>query len=131
MQNKTIEKIENLELIKENDGKYYINLSLVVESDLSVDRLKTKLELPINDKCIMVNSDINIYGYKNFYLNLGFGDLRCVNDKIEYENIYKKEQEMTLSDIERKLGYKIKLVSEKEQIIWKSHRNMNQDLIMI
>lgn len=114
MWNKTIEKIENLELIKENDGKYYINLSMIVESDLSVDRLKMKLELPINDKCIMVNSDINICGYEKNYVNLGFGDLRCVNDKIEYENIYKKEQEMTLSEIERKLGYKIKLVSDKE-----------------
>lgn len=114
MWNKTIKKIENLELIKENDGKYYINLSMVVESDLSVDRLKIKLELPINDKCIIVDSDINSYGCRNFYVDLGFGDLRCVNDKIEYENIYKKEQEMTLSEIERKLGYKIKLVSEKE-----------------
>ena len=47
-------------------------------------------------------------------MDLGFGDLRCVDDKVEYENIRKKEREMTLSDIERKLGYKIKLVSEKE-----------------
>lgn len=113
MQISTWNKIENLELIKENDGKYYINLSMVVESDLSVDRLKTKLKLPINVKNIMVNSDISAYGCRNFYVNLGFGDLRCVNG-IEYENIYKKEQEMTLSEIERKLGYKVKLVSEKE-----------------
>lgn len=113
MQISTWNKIENLELIKENDGKYYINLSMVVESDLSVDRLKTKLKLPINVKSIMVNSDIGAYGCRNFYVNLGFGDLRCVNG-IEYENIYKKEHEMTLSEIERKLGYKVKLVSEKE-----------------
>ena len=48
------------------------------------------------------------------FIDFGLGDLRCVDDKITYENIYKKEREMTISDIERKLGYKIKLVSEKE-----------------
>ena len=53
MLNKTIERIENFELVKE-DGKYYINLSMIVESDISVDRLKIKLELPINNKCVML-----------------------------------------------------------------------------
>lgn len=114
MLNKTIERIENFELVKEDEGKYYINLSMIVESDISVDRLKIKLELPINNKCVMLKSDINIYGRKEFFVDLGFGDLRCVDDKVEYENIRKKEYEMTLTEIERKLGYKIKLVSEKE-----------------
>ena len=37
---------------------------------------------------------------------------RSIGDMV-YETIEKKEQIMTLEEIENKLGYKIKLVSEK------------------
>lgn len=45
-------------------------------------------------------------------IDIGFGNLPCVGGII-YETIEKKEQIMTLTEIENKLGYKIKLVSEK------------------
>lgn len=107
--NRNNTKIENIELVKE-DNKYYINLSMIIETESSVDRCKTKLKLP-NIDTIKISREMCGYGT---FMDLGFGDLRCVDDKIDYENIYKKEQRMTLSEIERKLGYKIKLVSEKE-----------------
>ena len=46
-------------------------------------------------------------------IDIGFGDLPCVGGVL-YQTIKKKEQTMTLSEIEEKLGHKIKLVSEKE-----------------
>lgn len=110
--NKNIKNIENIELVKE-DNKYYINLSMIIETESSVDRCKTKLKLP-NIDTIKISREMCGYGTYGTFMDLGFGDLRCVDDKVEYENIRKKEREMTLSDIERKLGYKIKLVSEKE-----------------
>ena len=113
-----IKEIENLEIVKEKD-KYYINLSVILESEKSVDRCKAKLILPVDTYKFSVSkkyikSSYPIFPNHGFFADIGFGDLRCVDDKITYENIYKKEHEMTLSDIERKLGYKIKLVSEKE-----------------
>ena len=110
MLNRNIKEIENIELVEE-DNKYYINLSVIIETESSVDRCKAKLELPFNMDAIKISRGMCGYGT---FVDLGFGDLRCVDDKIKYENICKKEHEMTLSEIERKLGYKIKLVSEKE-----------------
>lgn len=111
--NRNIKNIENIELVKE-DNKYYINFSMIIETESSVDRCKAKLKLPFNMDAIKISREMCGYGTYGTFMDLGFGDLRCVDDKIEYENIRKKEREMTLSDIERKLGYKIKLVSEKE-----------------
>lgn len=111
--NRGIKNIENIEFIEE-DNKYYINLSMIIETESSVDRCKTKLELPNIIDTIKISRKTCGYGTYGTFVDLGFGDLRCVDDKVEYENIYKKEHEMTLSEIERKLGYKIKLVSEKE-----------------
>ena len=111
--NRNIKNIENIELVKE-DNKYYINFSMIIETESSVDRCKAKLKLPFNMDAIKISREMCGYGTYGTFMDLGFGDLRCVDDKIEYENIRKKEREMTLSDIERKLGYKINLVSEKE-----------------
>lgn len=113
-----IKEIENLEIVKEN-GKYYLNLSVILESEKSVDRCKAKLILPFDTYKFSVSekyiqSPYSVFTDRGTFVDLGFGDLRCVDDKIIYENICKKEHEMTLSEIERKLGYKIKLVSEKE-----------------
>lgn len=111
--NRNIKNIENIELVKE-DNKYYINLSVIIETESSVDRCKAKLKLPFDIDAIKISREMCGYGTYGTFVNLGFGDLRCVDDKVEYENICKKEHEMTLSEIERKLGYKIKLIREKE-----------------
>ena len=110
--NRNIKNIENIEFVEE-DNKYYINLSMIIETESSVDRCKTKLELP-NIDTIKISRGMCGYETYGTFMDLGFGDLRCVDDKVEYENIRKKEREMTLLEIERRLGYKIKLVSEKE-----------------
>lgn len=111
--NRNIKEIENIEFVEENN-KYYINLSVIIETESSVDRCKAKLELPFNMDAVKISREMCGYGTYGTFVDFGFGDLRCVDDKVEYENIRKKEREMTLSDIERKLGYKIKLVNEKE-----------------
>lgn len=113
-----IKEIENLEIVKEKD-KYYINLSVILDSKNSVDRCKAKVVLPVDTYKFSVSekgvySPYSVFTDRGTFVDLGFGDLRCVDDKIMYENICKKEHEMTISEIERRLGYKIKLVSEKE-----------------
>lgn len=105
-------KIEKLNLLNEND-KYYLDVALLVETEDSINRCKSKLILPINEGnfSIVLNS---AYGRRESFFNLGFGELQCVDNNYEIEVIKEKPHEMTISDIEKNLGYKIKIVSEKE-----------------
>ena len=100
--------IENLKLIEE-DGKYFLNISILIDSRFETGRYQCMAKLPITPSKFSISEDI----YIGKTINLGFGELPCVGG-ILYETINKKEQTMTLSEIEKKLGYKIKLVSEKE-----------------
>lgn len=104
--------IENLQLIKE-DNEYYLSLSMLVDSRFQTGRFKAIAKLPITPSKFTISENYNRWGNKNTTINLGFGDLQCVGGVI-YEIIKEKEQTMTLAEIEKKLGYKIKLVSEKQ-----------------
>lgn len=99
--------IENLKLIEE-DGEYFLNISILIDSRLETGRYKCMAKLPITPSKFSISEEI----YREKTINLGFGELPCVGGML-YETIKKKEQTMTLSEIEKKLGYKIKLVSEK------------------
>lgn len=102
-------KIKSIDLRKE-ENKYYLDTVIKVEDLNFITETHTTLELPIKESEISVEFSNN--GEK--FLNLGFGFLRCAYGLYETMIIKEKEHEMTLADIEKKLGYKIKLVSEKE-----------------
>lgn len=99
--------IENMKLIEEN-GKYLLDISILVNSKFETGRYKVMAMLPICSSSFSFSDDI----YEGKTINIGFGNLPCIGG-IVYETIEKKEQIMTLNEIEHKLGYKIKLVSEK------------------
>lgn len=99
--------IENLKLIEE-DGEYFLNISILIDSRFETGKYKCMAKLPITPSKFSISEEI----YRGKTINLGFGELPCVGGML-YETIKKKEQTMTLSEIEKKLGYKIKLVSEK------------------
>ena len=62
-----------------------------------------------------IERNITCYGY-NTYIDLGFGNLQFHPTKTKHETrrIYTAVKEMTLEEIEKKLGHKIKIVSDKE-----------------
>lgn len=99
--------IENMKLIEE-DGKYLLDISILINSKFEIGRYKVMAMLPIGSSNFSISDNI----YEGKMINIGFGDLPCIGDMV-YETIEKKEQIMTLNEIENKLGYKIKLVSEK------------------
>ena len=103
----TMYDMENLRLIKE-DGEYFLDISILIDSRFETGRYKCMAKLPITPSKFSISEEI----YRGKTINLGFGELPCVGGML-YETIKKKEQTMTLSEIEKKLGYKIKLVSEK------------------
>ena len=99
--------IENMKLIEE-DGKYLLDISILANSKFETGRYKVMAMLPIGLSSFSISDNI----YEGKMINIGFGDLPCIGDMV-YETIEKKEQIMTLNEIENKLGNKIKLVSEK------------------
>lgn len=105
-------KIEKLDLLNENE-KYYLDVAILVETEDFINRYKSKLILPIDKRGFSIVSN-SVYGRSELFFDLGFGELQCVDNNYEIEVIKEKPHEMTISDIEKNLGYKIKIVSEKE-----------------
>lgn len=103
---KTLFAVESLDL-NEKNGNYLLDISIIADSKFRTERYKLTAKLPIDTSNISISKE-----FGNSYINLGFGDLPCI-DGITHQIIEEKEQVMTLNEIEEKLGYKIKLVDKK------------------
>lgn len=67
-----------------------------------------------------VNHDYSMYGIQSSTIDLGFGQLPLLEGGVVNAMLTKKvietfPRKMTLAEIEEKLGYKVELVSEKEE----------------
>ena len=64
----------------------------------------------------IIDNQFTFYGCCDTYIDLGFGKLQFHPTKTKHETrrIYTAVKEMTLEEIEKKLGHKIKIVSDKE-----------------
>ena len=96
--------------LKNENGRYYLDVVLLGKMKDRTEEVHLKLELPtfLNQVHIESGSDYLAWN-PTLYADLGFGRLRIKDDKYFIKEI---EQTMTLSEIEKKLGYKINLVSE-------------------
>ena len=116
-------KLKDLQLHKPVDESSYHYLSAVYvhENDTGIYEITIpKINLPVQDSPI-----INVpYKYNRLLsdpptVNIGFGDLYMLED--EHDHIYyeklieEKIHDMTLSEIEKKLGFKVRVISEKEK----------------
>lgn len=113
-----ITDIGELKVVRK-DGDYCLEVELLGETDTSFVKSMVTLKLPID-----IGHFSLTLGYRDslpflqkeqsiMTMNLGFGDLDVEDESIDFEIIRDKRKDMTLSEIEEKLGYKIKLVSEK------------------
>ena len=103
-------KLEKVDLIKD-ELRYFLNMSYIINTEHNVSRMAFNLELPItitgfDIPCIGENS-------KPIQINVGFGPLNVQNYTLEI--LKEKKVDMTLAEIEKRLGYKINLVSEKNR----------------
>lgn len=108
----SIVKIENMELEKQinhngNGDDHLLNISFITEDNHKTIKWKAKVLLPFCKSGVTLTR--NCCG--NSLINFGFGDLPCVEDP-KYEIIKEKKQDMTLEEIEERLGYKIRIVSD-------------------
>lgn len=104
-------RLTNLELYSE-DGIYYLKAEYEVEDEHRLEKYTfPKLYLPIGDR-------FSVYDRCGFQPKIEFGCLEL--DALKHDGyIFKIEilkeypQKMTLEEIEKKLGYKVELVSGK------------------
>lgn len=110
-------KLKDLQLYKEDD-KYYLSAIFDQEDETGLYELSVpKILFPIAPNCSMdIDVGTTIFGASYDYVAVDFGVVRLYAEPIDNEgNLYTKKlisekaHEMTLEEIEKELGYKIKL----------------------
>lgn len=112
---KTNVELTELQLSHDDRIGYYLSACYRVENEAGVkDIYIPKMELPIDTRGVRINFD---YETGSHTCSIGIGPLRmCQNSAGHYmweQVIEEKTHEMTLEEIEEKLGYKVKLVTSK------------------
>lgn len=128
-------EIKNARIYKEADGRYYIDLRYTEEDDRKITETHIpKLHIPLESGHINTFNICSfdpgqgretgadyVFGNHAFRMYEGVSTFRTEDGELElYKNVLftkkvieEKVQEMTLSEIEKKLGYKVKIISEK------------------
>ena len=119
-------QLKTLELFEADGGRHYLRAIYQYETNRGVYELVIpKIFLPVlyHNLPKIINEGS---WYPTVMVDMGFGELEAINitcteidskNKINYyvRTIEEKVQTLTLSEIEQRLGYKINLVSEKEE----------------
>ncbi len=111
-------QLHKVELMKDV-VTYYLSAVYRYETNCGVYEVDIPhIELPLWNDFNMKN-EFGYYGPCCHTINIGFGDLPMRSDKhgnMFYEKlIEEKIHDMTLDEIEKKLGYKVRVVSEKKR----------------
>lgn len=121
-------KLKDLQL-HEKKGSYYLSAVYEYENEsgvyeLSIPKMKLNIGIPKihTAATFKVGCAFDIYKLDNFITlanaDIGFGDLplgRVDGYTHKITIVKEKTRKMTLSEVEKKLGYKIELVSDKEE----------------
>lgn len=115
-------KLKDLQLYKELNDKYYLSAVFDQEDETGFYEISVpKILFPIAPNCSMdVDTNTTIFGDRYDYVAVDFGIVRLYAEPFDYKkNFYTKKlisektHEMTLEEIERELGYRIKLKESK------------------
>ena len=118
------ERLKSLRLYSEfNNGgiSYFLKAVYEIENDyVKKEIVIPKILLPICEPEHVIRKTTSYPSLKidiPHTIDIGFGDLPLMADDHKhyfYENVIEEyPQKMTLSEIEKKLGYKVEIVSEK------------------
>lgn len=111
-------KLKEISIERKNgkyfSGQYYICAKYEEDSDACIREHVITAPLCLSS-CPSVDIDTSIYNVEPMVsVDLGFGYLE--NAKIETKIIKEKEKEMTIEEIEKALGHKIKIVGEQKNV---------------
>ena len=113
-------KMTEFDLHKDEDS-YYLSAKFIVEDEYSIRELDVpKIRLNIDLDRVYIDTESDPYCFKNMaWINLGFGrlplDFTDFNgQRVLYTEkiLEEKYTEMTMDEIEKKLGYKVKIVNK-------------------
>jgi hypothetical protein len=103
--------LSNLKVHKDEKG-FYLSAEYTYDDKYSTRKLsipKIRLNDVLQEPCFHATSDVT-------YIDIGFGECRLEPDSngrcYTMTTLKEKPQEITLSEIEKRLGYKVKIVSE-------------------
>lgn len=115
----------------EEDGDYYLKLKYVLTDDHKVEELEIpKVKIPFNKNVYPSVSCSGVYssryGYGECYLDTGYGSGKmlpiCKGETAEANHVFYtiktiKEipEKLTVSEIEKRLGYPIEIVGERKK----------------
>lgn len=113
---------KNLTLNKDDNG-YFLSAEFTVNDRYSLrEVIIPHINIPINPSKISIYAEYNDFGDLISWVDIGFGKLRldygeAYGRRVLYAEKIMDEHfvEMTLAEIENKLGYKIKIVDEKKE----------------
>ena len=123
-------ELTNIELFEE-DGQYYLKLNYIIEDDYKIEEvIIPKVRLPFNKNVFpeitysREDRDPIMYGIREeSYIKTGCNntlELRKCKIPETYNDIFylvkiidEKHKEMTVAEIEKALGYKVKIIAEK------------------
>lgn len=117
-------ELKNIELFEEK-GQYYLKLKYIIEDERRIKELEfPKVGIPFN-KNVYPNVDTHwSYANRSCSLRAGCYGVESLpilpGETSEANHVYytektikEKQTEMTIAEIEKKLGYKIKIVAEE------------------
>ena len=114
------QKIEDINISYNNDIKQYvIDVKYRhIDNDGNIDIINiTDIPIHISDyPNITFRHNSYVMGFADTSIDLGFGDLDFMPGVTKHETcrIHTSTKEMTLEEIEKKLGHKVKIVNKKE-----------------
>ena len=116
-------ELKDIQLFEE-DGQYYLKLKYIIEHDHCVEELEIpKARIPFNERSIPTfkRNPGTCYRSAECFLMLddSYDSLRLMQGETAYGDAFytsrvieEKPVELTVSEIEKKLGYKIKIVNK-------------------
>lgn len=110
------EELKKLELYceKDDDGiveQYYLRAEYEIITEYKKSKIVIdKIALPVY--CPTIRQDISLDTFPYTTVDFGFGELQVLAPMREVI-IEEYPQKMTLKEIEKKLGYKVEIVSDK------------------
>ena len=117
---KTNLKVSDVKLIKNPNDTYSLDVKYLLETSETIREFHfPSIQLPLTTKQIQVGIVRGCFGQRHYAgdIDVGFGYTTLNVDpagNAYYERIIEtKTKEMTLEEIEKKLGHKVKIVNKK------------------
>lgn len=110
--------LQKVKLVKDTWG-YFLDMTYQVETPERIEEVHLpRVRVPINTEGFILRTDYGLLR-PTTVVDVGFGDATLYPDKNQKANVYYtietkeiKTKEMTLDEIEEKLGHKVKIVNK-------------------